>query len=76
MCCTGLGKCGIGYGYCGYGCQSGACTEREFCGNWAHGRVCDSNYCCGEGGLCGLGPKYCGHGCQSGPCYATPSLPK
>ncbi|RLM78251.1 hypothetical protein C2845_PM12G08880 [Panicum miliaceum] len=83
LCCSARGVCGLGLeycgagsggagnatcgGFCGDGCQSGACCEQR-CGWQAGGDGCTNGYCCGRLGYCGLGGEYCGAGCQSGPC--------
>ena len=65
LCLSQFGYCGVGYEYCGNGCQSGPCYNSP----------CPGGMCLSQHGYCGYSDEYCGVGCQGGPCLAIVTPP-
>ncbi|KAI6450576.1 hypothetical protein MCOR22_001730 [Pyricularia oryzae] len=83
-CCSMYGYCGKTTAYCGFGCQSGDCTNKPqvaptgftytmdgSCGATVLCGDWENGDCCSAAGWCGKTADYCGVGCIHGKCLGT-----
>ncbi|ELQ37410.1 hypothetical protein OOU_Y34scaffold00596g5, partial [Pyricularia oryzae Y34] len=83
-CCSMYGYCGKTTAYCGFGCQSGDCTNKPqvaptgftytmdgSCGATVLCGDWEDGDCCSAAGWCGKTADYCGVGCIHGKCLGT-----